>query len=236
MMISKHIDSPVLLIDSGLLIVLIVGALMFTSCNHNDEQEIPIPVSENSSCPDANHPHMIDLGLPSRTKWACCNLGAESPEQSGGYYAWGENYVKEIYVQGNYTHIDSVTRNYINIGLDIASTEYDAATANWGAQWHMPSSAQCQELIDNCTLEWVTENTADGRKFTGPNGKSIFLPASGWREDMLYSSQKRGGYWSSNCSMSEPMQAEGLYFSNKFVVVDRNGRSYGNTVRPVCND
>ena len=139
-------------------------------------------------------------------------------------------------MQGNYTHIDSVTRNYINIGLDIASTEYDAATANWGAQWHMPSSAQCQELIDNCTLEWVTENTADGRKFTGPNGKSIFLPASGWREDMLYSSQKRGGYWSSNCSMSEPMQAEGLYFSNKFVVVDRNGRSYGNTVRPVCND
>ena len=100
----------------------------------------------------------------------------------------------------------------------------------------MPSSAQFQELIDYCTSEWVTENTADGRKFTGPNGQSIFLPASGWREDMLFYSQKRGGYWSSSCSKSEPMQAEGLYFSSEFAVVDRNGRSYGNTVRPVCND
>ena len=55
------------------------------------------PKKGETSCPDANHPHAIDLGLPSGTKWACCNVGASAPEQYGGYYAWGETHEKSVY-------------------------------------------------------------------------------------------------------------------------------------------
>ena len=47
-------------------------------------------IVSNTTCPDGNHPHLIDLGLPSGTKWACCNIGAITPEGYGEYYRWAE--------------------------------------------------------------------------------------------------------------------------------------------------
>jgi len=133
--------------------------------------------SENNvylSCPDKNHPHMIDLGLPSGTKWACCNIGALSPEQGGGSYSWGETWEKEVYSQDTYKYF--VNGVYVNIGNDIAGTEYDVAHVKWGGSWCMPTFDQFLELLDNCTLASTEYNRELGTLLTGPNGTTIFLP------------------------------------------------------------
>jgi len=109
------------------------------------------PSTSNLSCPDDNHPHMIDLGLSSGTKWACCNVGANKPEGNGDYYAWGETQTKSKYNWSTYTHCDGSEENCHNIGSDIAGTRYDVAHVKWGGSWVMPSRDQIKELKDNCT-------------------------------------------------------------------------------------
>ena len=188
-----------------------------------------------TSCPDSHHPHLIDLGLPSGTKWACCNVGAEKPEDYGGYFAWGETTEKSSYTSGNY--LDGKGISY-DIGKDIAGTQYDAATANWGSPWVMPSKDQMEELKNNCTSEWTTENGVNGRRFTGPNGASIFLPAAGgrWKDDLYYAGSD-GRYWSSSLYESGTSYVWGLYFGSGYVYTDYYyGRDGGQGVRPVCKN
>jgi len=186
-----------------------------------------------TSCPDSHHPHLIDLGLPSGTKWACCNVGAQKPEDYGGYFAWGETTEKSSYTSDNY--LDGKETTY-DIGKDIAGTQYDAATANWGSPWMMPSEEQMEELINYCTTEWITENGVIGRRFTGSNGASIFLPASGYRwNGDLGNASSDGYYWSSVPYVRNMSSAFNLYFNSKYRNVDRSYRSrhYGQSVRPV---
>lgn len=188
--------------------------------------------SGDTSCPDGNHPHYIDLGLPSGTKWACCNVGASKPEDYGGYYAWGETSEKSVYNWDTYKYgynngVDDYS-HLVNIGSDIAGTSYDAATANWGAPWRMPSKAQIQELLNNTTSTWTTQNGVKGRKFTGSNGGTVFLPAAGLRGSYGY-------YWSSTLYERRPDHAYYLGFYSGF---DDWGdgsryRYYGYSVRPV---
>ena len=201
------------------------------------------PKKGETTCPDANHPHAIDLGLPSGTKWACCNVGASAPEQYGGYYAWGETHEKSVYNEVTYSYYTGqdtdgdgwIDKNFsvVNIGSDIAGTGYDAATANWGAPWRMPSLAQIQELLNSCTSTWPTQNGVNGRKFTGPNGATVFLPAAGrrWYSDLIDAGS--GGYcWSSTLYESSPYSAYLLTFGSGYV--DWYGtRYFGHTVRPV---
>jgi len=186
-----------------------------------------------STCPDANHPHMIDLGLPSGTKWACCNVGASAPEGYGNYYTWGETQPKSVYNWDTYQY-GSSGDNVVNIGSDIAGTQYDAATANWGVPWRMPSKAQIQELLNNCSSTWTTQNGVNGRKFTGPNGGTIFLPAAGSRwGDELGSLGSWGDYWSSTLNEGNPNYAYGLGFDSDGAYCYDYGRNYGHSVRPV---
>ena len=117
------------------------------------------------SCPDENHPHVIDLGLPSGTLWACCNVGADKPDGYGGYYAWGEVEEKDEYTEVTYLYCIgeypngygyySRNRNFQNIGSDIAGTQYDVAHVKWGGSWVMPNIEQCRELLDNCSYTWI---------------------------------------------------------------------------------
>lgn len=186
-----------------------------------------------TTCPDGNHPHMIDLGLPSGTKWACCNVGASAPEEYGNYYAWGETSPKSVYNWDTYQY-GSSWDNVVNIGSDIAGTQYDAATANWGAPWRMPSLTQIEELLDNCTSTWTTQNGVNGRKFTGPNGGAIFLPAAGNRWDSdLDCAGSDGYYWSSALDESRPDGACGLDFGSGNASWNYGDRSIGHSVRPV---
>ena len=212
--------------------VVTIVCLGFVSCGDDDVED---ENGKYQTCPDSKHPHMIDLGLPSGTLWACCNVGASSPEQYGIYYAWGEISPKSDYTFENYAYYNSSTGDYINIGSDIGGTSYDAATANWGAPWRMPSLEQCKELVNNCTSEWTTQNGVYGRKFTGSNGSTIFLPAAGGRwsgESGRVGSW--GYYWSSSLYESGPYYAFNLRFDSEgagwYNFYYRYG---GRSVRPV---
>ncbi len=197
-----------------------------------------IVLKSYTSCPDDNHPHMIDLGLPSGTKWACCNMGAQKPEHYGDYYAWGEIKDKNRYDWNTYAYFtgydskDNPTCE--DIGSDIANTDYDVVTTWWGAPWHMPTSAQCEELVLNCHFSGVTQNGVKGGKFTGPNGGTIFLPAAGYRHEYGFRSiAKSGNYWSSTVNEERQYCADFLSFSTSKAYSERDWRSTGLSVRPV---
>ncbi len=164
--------------------------------NYGDTYSFTISNS-HPSCPDDNHPHLIDLDLPSGTKWACCNVGASKPEEYGNYYAWGESRPKSVYDWDTYQYsLDD--SHLVDIGSDIAGTGYDAATNNWGTPWRMPSKMQCDELINYTTFVMTTQNGVYGAKFIGSNGHSIFLPAAGRCYDKYQKSVGSAGfYWTS---------------------------------------
>jgi len=209
---------------------------------YGETKELEVKPSE-LSCPDENHPHMIDLGLPSGTLWACCNVGSGTPEGYGNYYAWGETSPKSVYNWDTYQYWHDNNGNgcvnsneMVNIGSDIAGTGYDAATANWGAPWRMPSLAQIRELLKNTTSTWTTQNGVYGRKFTGSNGGSVFLPAAGLhRYDGLCYAGLNGGCWSSSPYESYSTFAYRLGFGSGGAHWDygSSDRYCGRSVRPV---
>ena len=188
------------------------------------------------TCPDDHHPHMIDLDLPSGTKWACCNVGADKPEAYGGYYAWGETYEKMYYDLPHY--FDGDWDTCPDFGEDISGTEYDVAHVRWGGLWVMPSDDHQMELENNCTYEWTTENGVKGGKFTGKNGGSIFLPAAGRRDESgLNDAGSVGYYWLSiQPSWGAPVLAECLSFESGDMGSSAGYTTDGQCVRPVADN
>ena len=192
------------------------------------------------TCPDDHHPHLIDLGLPSGTKWACCNVDTDHPENQsptnyGGYYARGETETKSDYNELTYHYYKN--GSYQSIGSDIAGTEYDVAHVKWSGSWVMPSKEQLDELRNNCTFTLTTQNGVSGILFTGTNGGSIFLPAAGRRDDSyLYNAGSYGAYWSSTQDPSSTYNAYGLLFNSGSTDWDDSNRYFGFTVRPVSRN
>ena len=197
-------------------------------------------------CPDGNHPHMIDLGIG--TLWSCCNVGASSPEGYGGYYAWGETSEKSYYGPSTYQHavLDDNNGNlydnghyyrYVDIGSEISGTGYDAATANWGAPWRMPTVGQIETLVNSCSYQWTQVNGVNGGKFTGPNGNSIFLPAAGSRwNDHLSREGINGNYWSGTLDPDGSGNAYHLGFSSYNADWYSCALDGGLSVRPVTEN
>lgn len=136
-------------------------------------------------------PEAIDLGLPSGTKWASFNVGAEAPEEIGDYYRWGE--IEDL-------DLDQSPDDYVSPELEeISGTEYDVAHEKWGGNWRMPTVDDFDELISNCTWELTTVNEVNGYSVKGNNGNSIFLPNCG-SYDPYYNSYRYWGdlvYWAS---------------------------------------
>ena len=180
----------------------------------------------------------VDLGLS--VKWATCNVGASSPSDYGNYYAWGETTPKS-----EYTNETSVTLNK-SMGDIAGNPQYDAARANWGGTWRMPTIAEIEELVDKCKTRWTTYNGRKGRLVTGPNGKLIFLPAAGRRDGSSYSLIGEFGlYWNSTTfkinytSDSEHYKldiwAYILSFGNDHHICNiADDKHYGLTIRPVA--
>ena len=170
----------------------------------------------------------VDLALPSGLKWATCNVGASKPEACGSYFAWGETKPKDEYISANSLtygkEIDDISGN----------VQYDAATANWGEGWRMPTKDEIQELIDNCDWEWTKQNKVKGYKVTGVNGNSIFIPETGyWNGSTFYSGGCIGScYWSSSVP-SGNSYAYYLSFSSSSHYRSNNNRYYGYSIRPV---
>ena len=157
----------------------------------------------------------IDLGLPSGTLWATCNIGAIAPEDRGGIFAWGETQPREYpningwnnykYCQGEYNQLTKYCINYeygnngfMDFLLKLEPMD-DAATVNWGDEWCMPTKAQWEELIQNTTNEWTTQNGVNGRLFISSNGNKLFLPGLGIPVGIEnYRDSYPGFYWSSS--------------------------------------
>ena len=174
----------------------------------------------------------VDLGLS--VKWATVNIGATLPADYGNYYAWGETETKDEYTEDN-----SVTYGDSSFGDISGDATYDAATANWGSSWRMPTKTECQELVDDCTWTWTTQENSDGEEINGylvegTNGNSIFLPAAGARDgSSLDSAGTRGYYWSSTSYASLSNDAYGHDFNSSYHYVTSTfiGISGGQCVR-----
>ena len=190
----------------------------------------------------------VDLGLPSGTLWATCNVGASSPEEYGDYFAWGETEPKDNYIWNTYKYCMGDYNTLIkychqsNFGYNGFTDELtelepadDAATANWGGGWRMPSEAQMRELFnsENTTTEWTELNGIYGRKITGKNGNSIFMPTAGRRHDMgLEITGICGCYWLRSFFANCPNNAYYQIVSD-YVQEDSIDRDYGLSVRAV---
>ena len=186
----------------------------------------------------------IDLGLPSGTKWANMNVGASSPEDYGGYYAWGEieeksNYDWSTYkwCNGSYDTLTKYCRSSSYGTVDnktVLDPEDDVAHVKWGGTWRMPTLAEQKELLNKCTWNWTTQNGVNGYKVTGPNGNSIFLPAAGYRDGTAaYGRGGHGYYWSSSLSSYYCNLACYLYFLSGNHGWNYYYRYSGLSVRPV---
>jgi len=183
----------------------------------------------------------VDLGLS--VNWGGWNVGASSPEEYGDYYAWGETEAKSDYDYDTYKYwVDSDGDGsldygeFTNIGSNISGTQYDVARQKWGGSWRMPTKAEIDELISKCTWTWYQYKGVWGRKVTGPNGNSIFLPAAGYRYGTsLGGDGSRGLYWSA--TLNEDYYYDDAwslhFYGGSYYSYGNGNRGYGQSVRPV---
>ena len=189
----------------------------------------------------------VDLGLPSGTLWASCNVGADTPEGYGDHFAWGETQPKSTYTWSSYQYCNGsynkltkycTNSSYGNNGftdnLTLLLPEDDAATANWGNDWRMPTKEEWQELYDNTTCIWTTQNGVDGRLFTAANGNSLFLPAAGFRSGGNLN-DGTVDYWSNTLCQSIQSRAWEFYSVSGNSFMDDARRYLGLSVRAVRN-
>ena len=187
----------------------------------------------------------VDLRLPSGLLWATRNVGATSPEDYGDYFAWGETTPKSVYDWTTYIYCNGASNqltkycsrslygyNGFTDNLTILQPGDDAATANYGGR--TPTKEEWQELMNNTTATWTTQNGVNGRLFTGTNGNSLFLPAAGVRLDSsLYGDGCNGLYWSSSLSTDSPYGAWEYDFDSSYQSMGGSNRGYGLSVRAV---
>lgn len=207
-------------------------------------------LGQNSPNKLAGH-EFVDLGLPSRTLWATCNVGASSPEEFGDHFAWGETTPKNEYALKNYKYYVSggSKRKKVILSKYVTSSEHgevdnkrrldtsdDVAHTSWGSDWRMPTSAELEELSNECTWTWTTRGGRYGYKVTGKNGSWIFLPAAGIRDGKnLIDPGYKSAYWTSELSSSA--KPSHLYICGDYMhevdLTEYSGLHYGFSVRPV---
>ena len=188
----------------------------------------------------------VDLGLPSGTKWATCNIGAEKPEDYGDFFAWGEIKPKTIYNWSTYKWCNGYERTLTKYCMGsyagrvdnkcILEFIDDAAYIILGNNWDMPTRIEYEELIKNCNWIWTTRNGINGYKIVSKtNGKSIFIPASGNITDSKWFNNGGhfGSYWSKSLATTGSSFACHLYFSSSNVYLSEIERYRGLTIRPV---
>lgn len=200
--------------------------------NKMDGSCVELSVVQGAYVRDANGHKWVDLGLS--VDWAIVNIGANILVDYGDYFSWGEVSTKERY--------DGCVTFEVPM-LDIAGNpRYDAATANWGGTWRMPTSAEMEELIAYCSWEWTSKYDVKGVLVTGPNGNSIFLPAAGYRTTTVTNDIGKCGYYWSSTPYDNPMPIP-AYYDNYFAVdlyfhsgqrdVGNGYRNNGLPIRPV---
>ncbi len=224
-------DSEVNIADVNAVINIILSGDSDLSGDVNGDDEVNIAdinaiiaiILGGGDTPIPEDHEWVDLGLPSGTLWATCNVGANAPEEYGDYFAWGETEPKQTYEWSNYKWGDPYAqgrlskyvtkREYgtIDYKTDL-ETEDDAASVNWGPKWCMPSLEQQEELAEKCTWEWTSMNGVNGYLVTGPNGNRLFLPAPGYYDgSSFYDEGSFGEYWSRTLRMDLALEAHILH-------------------------
>ncbi|MBQ9575558.1 MAG: leucine-rich repeat protein [Muribaculaceae bacterium] len=245
-----NLDGAVDIADINAVVDIILGVNASTAAaDVNSDSEVSI--ADINAIIDiilSNQEHQehewVDLGLPSGTLWATCNVGASSPEQYGGYFAWGETEPKEAFTWENYKWYDSSNESLTKYctdsedgtvdGKTILDPQDDAAYVNWGTEWRMPTQEQIEELRRYCISTRTEVNGVKGRLITGRNGNTIFLPGTGDWYNPERPGNYSGDYWS--CT-GKNRYAEGLWTDSG---VNSWGffsgfRYNGHTIRPVRN-
>ena len=185
----------------------------------------------------------VDLGLPSGTLWATCNVGATNPEEVGYYFSWGELEPKDYYDWNTYKWCNGTDRSltkYCTVDTygtvdnqDYLDPEDDAAYMIWGQDWCIPNRTQVEELINNCTWTWTAVNGVNGQLVTGPNGNTMFLPVTGtYWQNSIYTT-RWGFYWSRTLASGNPDVAFTLDISSSGPDLDFVSRANGEPIRPV---
>lgn len=231
-------------------IMLTVTVVIIAGCTKPDDPNDPNNGGNNGGGNGGtlNDHEYVDLGLPSGTLWATCNVGAESPKEYGDYFAWGETVPKTTYNWSNYKwcngDYDQLTKycsgggygyNGFTDNLTTLELVDDAATAIWGIGWRIPTTEEWGELKNNTIGTWTIQNGVNGRLFTASNGNSLFLPAAGYRTNSnLTLADRDGYYWSSSLSMGYSGEANNFGFDRVGCYVGRyDTRCFGQSVRPV---
>lgn len=207
------------------------------------------PNHGNDQGNELNGHEYVDLGLPSGTLWATCNVGSETPEGYGGYYAWGETEPKELYDWKSYKYGRFIHERYelnkyctdsaygLNGFVDnltVMEPDDDVAWTCWGEGWRIPTIGEWEELFLNTTGVWTTLNDVKGWRCTASNGNSLFLPAAGYWWDDAFNADL-GLYWSRTINKEFPYRAWGFHFNcDSSHLCGSSDRNRGQTVRAVC--
>lgn len=209
----------------------------------SDNSVLRLPASEVKYI-DFTVVKAVDLGLSSGLKWANMNVGANSPEDFGDYFAWGETEPKGKYdwstykfCNGSYKTLKKYSTT-TDLGTadnkTVLDAEDDAAHVNWGGTWRMPTYEELNELKTECTWQLTTLNGVEGYEVTGPNGNHIFLPAAGYRYDDKFTLVGTNSvYWSSSLNTGVSNRVWDLYFNSSVHGMSGDNRCYGQSVRPV---
>lgn len=223
----------------ALLSVLVCILGIVTSCTQN-----------NKNLSEVDTTQWVDLGLPSGLLWATCNLGANSPEEYGDYYAWGETKPKSTYdwstykyCNGSYGQITKYCTNQrsgnngFTDNLTTLQAMDDISTQLLGTEARLPTKDEWEELIGGCTVEWITMNGVHGCRCTSnANGNSLFLPTAGCRyeyDNDLTDIFSEGAYWSSLLSSSNSNWAWAFRFNSTGSEMQYTPRYEGLSVRAV---
>ena len=223
-------------------ILLALSVLVVVGCRKPESEPVPrhdsVPIQD--TVPDVTIEDWVDLDLPSGLLWATRNVGADSAEDYGDYFAWGETSPKSEYNWSTYRYCNynSTTGSVMftmytgNNGLNTLLPGDDAATANYGGR--TPTAEEWHELITNTTSRWTIQNGVKGRRFTAANGNSIFLPAAGYRwDDGVFDTVTDGYYWSSTLFSETPFNACVLAFTSGEQDEASTYRANGHSVRAV---
>lgn len=225
-----------------------------------------ISISDASGTADeninANGHEYVDLGLPSGTLWATCNVGANTPEEVGGYFAWGETETKDNYYLSTYKYsksghysLDDLTKytlpdnniyadwyfefnKFIGDNKTILEANDDVAKVNFGGDWRMPTREEFEELIKECSWQFSYEYNSPSRvgyTITSlKNGNTIFLPAAGYYDKAdLKDYQANGSYWCGTLSSNKSEEADAFVMAPSYVKMSNVLRTSGFTIRPV---
>ena len=212
-----------------LFVLMMMVCAVMMSCNPTPDDGNDLG-NGTSNIGEVDGHEYVDLGLPSGLKWATCNVGATSPEEYGDYFAWGEIEAKDEYTAEKCSTY-GVVMNDIS-----GNVQYDAASANWGESWRMPTRFEYRELLQNTKKTWTTQNGVNGYSMKSTiNGDSIFFPAAGYRYGLsfCFGSESEGNYWCSTPIELEIYVANNIDFSSADYVMSCDYRFYGRTIRPV---